>query len=240
MKKFIKLSFSLVLLASIIFVGWNLYNRNIVLSDSEKNDKIIKVACVGDSITYRHGFAETPENNYPTVLSDILGDNYTVFNYGESGTCVQKESDCAYVDQRVYLAGVESCADVLVLMLGTNDSKPQNWKGVEAYKESYEKLLDSYLKQEKKPIIYICTSPKAFYLDDGSIGYAAFGIQPDVIDQIVEIQREVARERGYQIIDIYQAAEMHPEWFDEDGIHPTLEGARGLAETIAKEIAKDE
>lgn len=198
----------------------------------------IKVACVGDSITFRHGFDEEPENNYPTVLADLLGDGYRVTNYGESGTCVQAESDCAYIDQKVYPLSIDHKADVLVFMLGTNDSKPQNWKGKEAFRESYEKLLDSYIREENPSKVYICTSPKAFYLDGKTSGEAEFGIQPEIVEQIVQIQKEVANERGYSIIDIYEASSNHPEWFEEDGIHPTLEGAKGLAEIVAEAISE--
>lgn len=198
----------------------------------------IKVACVGDSITFRHGFDEEPENNYPTVLADLLGDDYRVTNYGESGTCVQTESDCAYVDQKVYPLSIDYKADVLVFMLGTNDSKPQNWKGKDAFRESYEKLLDSYIREENPSKVYICTSPKAFYLDGKKAGEAEWGIQPEIVEQIVQIQREVANKRGYPIIDIYATSSKHPEWFEEDGIHPTLEGAKGLAEIVAEAISE--
>jgi len=38
----------------------------------------IKVACVGDSITYGLGVSSWPENNYPVVLENLLGTEYHV------------------------------------------------------------------------------------------------------------------------------------------------------------------
>lgn len=199
----------------------------------------VKVACVGDSITFRHGFEEEPENNYPTVLAELLGEDYRVTNFGESGTCVQVDGDCAYVDQKVYSLSLDHNADVLVFMLGTNDSKAWNWNGEEAFRKNYEKLLDSYIKEAKPTKVYICTSPKAFYLDDKTAGGAEFGIQPKIVDKIVRIQNEVAKERGYSVIDIYELSKDNPEWFEEDGIHPTLEGASGIANAVAEQILND-
>ena len=46
----------------------------------------IKVACVGDSVTYGHGISNWPKNNHPFILGSILGDEYTVNNYGKAGT----------------------------------------------------------------------------------------------------------------------------------------------------------
>lgn len=199
----------------------------------------VKVACVGDSITFRHGFEDEPENNYPTVLAELLGEEYRVTNFGESGTCVQETGDCAYIDQTVYPLSLDQKADVLVFMLGTNDSKEWNWNGEEAFRKSYEKLLDSYIEAEQPSKVYICTSPKAFYLDDKTAGGAEFGIQPKIVDKIVKIQNEVAKERGYYVIDIYELSKNNPEWFEEDGIHPTLEGASGIANAVAEQILND-
>ena len=46
-----------------------------------KNGKdTIKVACVGDSVTYGYGISNWPKNNYPFILESFLGDEYTVNN----------------------------------------------------------------------------------------------------------------------------------------------------------------
>ena len=46
-----------------------------------KNGKdTIKVACIGNSVTYGYGISNWPKNNYPFILGGILGDEYTVNN----------------------------------------------------------------------------------------------------------------------------------------------------------------
>lgn len=236
MKRFVKFCFSVILLALISFMGWNCYNdiANKQLNDDEK----IKVACVGDSITFRYGFEDEPENNYPYVLQELLGSEYWVKNFGESGTCVQENVDDAYITHDKYTESLEFQADILLFMLGTNDSKAWNWKDEESFRQAYEKMLDSYMDVENPPEMYVVISPKAFYINGKDSGTAEFGIEPEHVDQIVKIQLEVAEERGYSVINMYEISKENPTWFEEDGIHPTLEGAKGLAEIVAETIAR--
>ena len=63
---------------------------------TEAKDGQVKVACVGDSITYGHGITNWPKNNYPTLLQGLLGDEYHVNSYGVSGRAVQPNSDQPY------------------------------------------------------------------------------------------------------------------------------------------------
>ena len=234
MKRYLKLFAIVGMLVVLFLIGCD------IGSQKEQKETITRVACVGDSITFRHGFDEEPENNYPTVLAEILGENYEVVNFGESGTCVQIDGDCAYVDQSVYQSGLDYDADVLIFMLGTNDSKEWNWNGEDSFREAYEGLLNQYSQKQDAPKIYICISPKAFYINAKISGAAEFGIEPANVEKIVDIQRQVALDRGYTIIDIYQLTSQHPEWLEEDGIHPTLEGARGIAEAVAEAIRNEE
>jgi lysophospholipase L1-like esterase len=44
----------------------------------------VRVSCVGDSIT-AGVCASNSSTNYPAVLQRLLGDSYTVGNYGNSG-----------------------------------------------------------------------------------------------------------------------------------------------------------
>lgn len=231
MKKFVKVCFSIVIFVFLLGFLWWAYQKG--------NTDVIKIACVGDSITFRHGFDDAPENNYPYVLSELLGEKYEVSNFGESGTCVLPEGDCPYVTQEVYQKGLAYEADILIFMLGTNDTKAWNWKDKETFRQEYEALLDSYLQKETVPTVYIGISPKAFYIKGETSGAAGFGIQPEIVDEMVEIQLEVAEERGYSVINIYELSVENPEWFEEDGIHPTIDGAKGIAEEVKKVICNE-
>ncbi len=195
----------------------------------------IKVACVGDSITYGHGVAPWHSNNYPAVLQTLLGENYNVQNFGVSGTTAQKTGDQPYIETDVYKQSVEYNADILIFMLGSNDSKPENWKGDEAFKEQYISLLDTYITEDNSPKIYLGNPAKAFYEDENQTsGLTSYDIQGDVVERIGGIVKEIAAERGYKYIDIYELTKEHPELFVSDLVHPNANGAKEIAEEVCE------
>ncbi len=101
----------------------------------------IKVACVGDSITYGFGISNWPKYNYPKQLQKLLGKNYYVANFGVNGSCVVTFADLPYKRTRTYKKSLEYEADILIFMPGSNDSKYQNWTDKETFKEEYLTLL---------------------------------------------------------------------------------------------------
>lgn len=197
----------------------------------------IKVACVGNSVTYGHSVFPWYKNNYPAVLQTLLGEDYNVQNFAESGTTVQKDGDQPYWETKVYTESHEYNADILVFMLGSNDSKPENWKGAEAFKEQYLTLLDTYITEENSPKIYLGIPAKAFY-EDGSQteGITTYDIQPNLVDEIAEIVKEIATERGYKYIDIYSLTAENPQWFEADFVHPNADGAKAIANEVYENI----
>lgn len=48
-------------------------------------EKTLKVACVGNSITYGAGIAGRENNSYPAQLQQLLGGGYRVENFGHNG-----------------------------------------------------------------------------------------------------------------------------------------------------------
>ncbi len=196
------------------------------------DDGQIKVACVGDSITYGHGISNWPENNYPAVLQKLLGDGYHVNSYGVSGYAVQDSSDRPYMTVPHYQQSIEYTADYVVFMMGSNDSKPENWIDAGHFTEDLNALLDSYAGSE----IIICTPATAFFLDGQTEGMTGYDIQPLIVEEIAEITRQIASERGCTLIDINEFTAVHPEWFAADGVHPSNEGAAAIAEEIAAVI----
>lgn len=199
----------------------------------------IKVACVGDSITYGLGVSGWPEKNYPAVLGNLLGTDYHVMNFGESGRSVQETADRPYVKEKSYENSLAYEPDILIFMMGTNDSKPYNWNGKDAFLEAYEKILESYMQKENPPKLYICTPATAFYVNGKSDGEAEFDIQPHIVEEIAQLIREFANvyEGEAGLIDVNLMTKEQPEWFEKDGIHPNSEGAKGIAEYIATYIA---
>ena len=232
MKKVLKVLL-IILLVLIVIVACGfayLYFNGIsgMSNTTDAKDGQIKVACVGDSTTYGHGIKNWPKNNYPSVLQNLLGDNYHVNNYGVSSFAVQVDADRSYRTLPHYQESLSYDADYVVFMMGSNDSKPENWKGADAFKTDLLSLLDTYGDAQ----IILCTLPSAFFLEGQTEGVTNHDIQPLIVERIAEITRGVAAERGYTLIDIHALTSTHPEWFEKDGVHPSNEGAAAIAQEV--------
>ena len=206
----------------------------------QAKDGQIKVACVGDSITYGHGISDWTKNSYPVLLQSILGEEYHVANFGSSGACVNPAGDQPYVGREIYQAALDYDADIIVFMMGTNDAKPENWTSEEKFLEDYEALLKSFTKGESAPKIYLALPAEAYFSEDcdPDTGIASYDIQPAVIDVIAETIQLYASTNGIEmnVIDIHSLTEANPKWFEVDGIHPNNDGAKAIAEAVAEAI----
>ncbi len=197
-----------------------------------------KIACVGDSLTYGHSW---PQEAYPVYLSELMGFDVKNFGYnGASVTGYNPPLNLNYTAQSVYQQSIDYDADVLILMLGTNDSK--GWAdAVDLFKDAYVSLINSYRAQNPDIKIILVSAPPTMQNNK-------FSIPSDVItSSIVPIQRQVASELSLPLIDFCDLFLSSPDPeaamaayirgdAATDGVHLTPEGARCLAELIAAKI----
>lgn len=186
----------------------------------------IKVACIGDSITFGHGVTNWKTENYPAVLQSLLGDEYFVGNYGFIGACVNPNGDKPYTSQTVYQKSLDLDADIIVFMLGTNDSKEENWTDADTFVKEYKALLDTYFADGRQPKVYMGLCAESYDIENPEMDY---GIQPAIVDQIVSALQSAYATEEVEIIDIHGLTSEHPEWFTKDGVHPSTEGAKAIA-----------
>ena len=83
-----------------------------------QNQKI-KVACVGNSITWGHGIQDRSKNTYPAQLQQLLGDGFDVRNFGNNGKCAQDEADDPYTKTQEYADALAFLPDIVIIKLGT-------------------------------------------------------------------------------------------------------------------------
>lgn len=188
----------------------------------------IKVACVGDSITYGAGVENREQNHYPKVLGELLGKGYEVRNFGVSGATAQKEGDHPYWKTNDFAKVSEFQPDIVVLMLGTNDSKPHNWESSERYAANVAALAEHFAELDSHPQVLLCLPPPAFRVN--------FKIRPEVMDAgVIPAVKSVAEKGKYPTIDVY-AAFVGKSPLLPDGIHPNAAGAKIIAETVAPAV----
>lgn len=228
--------FVVLIVALSVFLFLYTHGLSGIRKNPEYKEGQIKVACVGDSVTYGHSVSSWSKNNYPAVLGRLLGENYHVCNFGVSGSTVQDSGDQPYTNTKAYTESVAYEADILVFMMGSNDSKPENWKGAEAFTEAYTALLSSYLQKDKKPIVYLCTVPTAFFPKGVTSGLTNYDIQPQHVETVADLVRDFAGDHGYSIIEINDLTKNGRELFGRDNVHPNKDGAKAIAEEVFKNI----
>jgi lysophospholipase L1-like esterase len=192
--------------------------------------KIIRVACVGDSITYGSRIDNREENSYPAQLQKLLGEGWEVRNFGVSGATLLKNGDKSYRELDAFKDAMAFEPDVVIIKLGTNDSKPQNWQYGSEYVSDYRSLIQEFKNLTSEPKIWIC-QPLPVFEDH-------YGITAQVVDdEIVPSIKKIARAEKVKTINLYKALDGKQAMFP-DGIHPDAAGAKVMAETIAKKIKK--
>jgi acyl-CoA thioesterase-1 len=189
-----------------------------------------KIACVGDSITYGTLVKNRRENCYPVQLEGLLGKKFSVRNFGANGRAVQKAADLPYWRHKYFELSSEFAPDVVLIMLGTNDSRKPNWKGLEPYLRDYREMLSHYSSLGSKPKVYALTPPTEFKLKNKKT--MRYGMSQEAVDEMSAGIKKVAAELGVEVIDINAATAPHPEHFSFDGVHANAKGARHVAETI--------
>jgi acyl-CoA thioesterase-1 len=189
----------------------------------------IRIACIGDSITFGAGVEDREKNNYPKVLGELLGDKYEVKNFGVNGATMLNAGDLPYTKQKTCKDALAFKPDIVVIKLGSNDSKPQNWKKADDFTKDATALVESFQKLDTKPTVYLSTPAPAYT--------GNFGITEKVVGGEVKPKVEaLAKELKLTLIDVHAALSDKPKLFP-DQIHPNAAGAKILAETVHKAIA---
>lgn len=227
---------SVIVLAAILFAFVYNYGYSGIHIHKNPEEGQIKVACVGDSITYGHGIGGWAKNNYPAQLQNLLGDEYHVENFGHSGSTLSNDGDKPYSETKQYKLSLEYDADIIIFMLGTNDSKPKNWTGADTFMAEYEEMINSYKENNPDVRIILCTPAVAFFKNGKTEGTTNFKIQPKVLEEIKRRILTFAVLNGYECIDVYDLTYGHRNFFQKDNVHPNVDGAKAIAEAVANKI----
>ena len=182
----------------------------------------IKVACIGDSITAGSGSI----TNYPTRLGKLLGTNYVVTDYGVSGTTMLKDGDYPYWNTASFTNSQNAAPNIVVIMLGTNDSKPQNWAHSAEFLSDYEAMIAIYTNLPSHPTVYINTPPTVS--NTGNYGIT----DPVVTGQVTPLVEQAAQAMNCHLTDVNAATKGMPQNFP-DNVHPNDTGAELIAEAVS-------
>lgn len=198
--------------------------------------KKIRVACVGNSVTFGAGIKDRELNCYPSQLQNLLGDGYEVKNFGHSGATLLKKGHNPYWTKQEFANAKAFQADLVIIHLGLNDTDPRNWPNHrDDFVKDYSELIEAFRSNSKavSPEIWICKMTPIFHphprFQSGT---------RDWFWQIQERIKTVAQTAKTGLIDLhtpfYSRADLFP-----DALHPNAEGAKILAQTVYGEVSGD-
>ncbi|HWS01012.1 MAG TPA: GDSL-type esterase/lipase family protein, partial [Prolixibacteraceae bacterium] len=188
----------------------------------------VKVACIGNSITYGSGIQDRPKDSYPSQLGRMLGETWIVRNFGVGGRTMLMKGDFPYRNEMAYAEAKAFLPDVVIIKLGTNDTKPQNWKYSKEFLADSREMVRELKNLASHPVIYVCKPVPAYA--------SRWGISDSIIVHgVIPAVERLAREENLQVIDLYSALSGMADLFP-DQIHPNAEGAGIIAKVIAGKL----
>lgn len=184
----------------------------------------LKVACFGDSITYGFKLADPAHESYPARLRLLSHGRWHVLNFGVNGATLIQKGDIPYTSQPEFQRGRRSQPDVVVIMLGTNDTKNENWQYIDGFVSDYTALIKSVVQFSSRPRVVVCSVPPVF------TRYAN-GINAERVEKLNILVQQAAKMTEVEFLDI-SAAMSGDETFFFDGVHPNARGAQKIADLI--------
>jgi len=196
-----------------------------------QGDDLSKVACIGNSITFGAGINHRLANAYPAQLGQMLGADYETRNYGYSGRTLLAHADRPYMKEAMFFEAINWHPDIVIIMLGSNDSKPHNWKYKNEFKADYLKMIMAFDTLKSEPEIYLVAPVPVFA--------ECCNISNEVVkNEIYPMVKELTEKENLQFIDLYYPLTEMGDMFP-DGVHPNTEGSAEMAKIIYKYILKD-
>ena len=187
----------------------------------------VRVACVGNSITYGTGIADREHFSYPVQLQQMLGNGYVVGNFGKPGATLLYKGHRPYVEQPEFKEALRFKGDIAVIHLGINDTDPRNWPNYrDEFVKDYLSIMDS-LRAANPKVRFILArmTPIADRHPRFQSGTKQWH------DEIQTAIETVARVSGAELIDFHEPLYPYPNLLP-DAIHPNPEGAGILAKTV--------
>jgi len=212
--------------------------RNLTDTVIEDTCKLVKVSCVGDSITEGINSTDMYSQTYPVYIQKMLGFDYLVKNHGHSGYSTVFTDEYSYSKSHRFTQVKQFAPDVVIYMLGTNDCNPaQDYKSWEdgtrevKYREDTLKYFDAFREVNENVQIFMCIPPTLCYSTVWPWEAWAAGIEAHT----AIINREIAEQEGLPIVDMFTWSKEHPEVFP-DGLHPYNESYKTYAKRVYDEI----
>ncbi len=190
----------------------------------------VRIACVGNSITYGYGVSPRNKNSYPAQLQAMLGDGYKVENFGVSGRTLLRKGNLPYWKEQAYHEALVFNPNIVFIMLGTNDSKKINRPFFNEFEQDYSDLIDSFRALPVHPRVIMLLPIATFYPDSNEI------YDPVIVHQIIPMCEEVAWKKQVEMINLHPMFLGSNSWMLFDKIHPDPLGDQQIAQRLYEQL----
>lgn len=200
----------------------------------EAESQRVTVLCIGDSLTYGV-IPNTPgkrDLTYPDVLAGLLGEGYEVQNLGKPGRSLTEAGVC-YLKTPEYQQSLDAAADVVILMLGTNDANLWDKWDEEAFAHDLGMVADAYLEANSDTLLVLIAPPTVRPDEKTGETLMDASLLEGFIHDTVE---KTAEEKDALFIDLYAKTTENPDWIGADGIHFTQEGYEAFGSFVYESI----
>lgn len=192
--------------------------------------KVVRIACVGDSITWGSIIKDRANRSYPGQLAKQLGEGFAVANFGASGSYVIRNSPKPFLKHPFYEGSLSFRPNIVVLMVGTNDAMPAVWKqNGTKFRHTLATLVRSYQQLPEHPKVFLALPPPLFTQNERGQNLETH-LRPEML--------RLAKYMGLEVVDLGAPFRNKKEMF-WDGIHPTATACQLMATKIAATIGPD-
>lgn len=220
------------------FASWFKYHDQ-MLNDLDQwlrdhktpNKDAVRVACIGNSITRGSCINMASEFSYPAQLQKMLGQGYNVRNFGMPGYTVLHNGDYPYVTSKAWRMARDFNPDIVILKLGTNDARGENWHLNASFERDLQLMVDTLKLLPSSPRIILATPTRVFKLFHGMT-------DSTIVDGVIPPIRRVAKKNKLELLDLHEVI-IDEKNMTPDGVHPNEHGATALAKAVKAMIKKE-
>ena len=184
----------------------------------------LRVACVGDSITYGDKIDGRETRSYPAALERLAQGRLEVGNFGVNGATALPTFFRTWTDTLACRQALESAPDAVVVMLGINDLLGFRDR-LDEYPAALRAVVARFQALPTQPRLFLCT------LTPIAPPESAQDVNRLIRETMNPAIRAVAAETGATVVDV---SAVFPNRMDllPDGLHPTHAGAEIIAQAV--------
>ena len=218
-----KTSFKLICILSCSFFAINCYSQ----------EHQVRIGFFGNSLSVGWHLPNPSEECYPAQLDDMLtgiyGDTVVVKIFAVSGRTMLKKGDHPIWDEKLFAEGWAYAPDICFILLGSNDTKPQNWNNYgNEFFDDYLSMIDTFKIRNPRTKFIVSYPPRVFETTYGISDFVIVNGVIPAIDSIIKVRDAILMD-FYHLL--YDSAALFP-----DNVHPSVQGAKVMAELILSKL----